>query len=121
MTFQELSHRHCILAMPFHSQMQRFQPLQELKRIERTHRRSQIAKQLDARFENVSDIHATEGLVEFQTVVTGIRFGHTGEFSIIPGESPFFDDDSADGSSMATNEFGTGCHHDIRTMLKRTQ
>ena len=46
MGLQEAPHGERVLAVALHPQMQCFEPLQEQKRVEGTHRRSQIAQKL---------------------------------------------------------------------------
>ena len=51
-------------------------------------------------------------------MITGIGFGQTGEFSVVPGEVTLFDDDAADRGTVTADELGTGSNHDIGSVFE---
>ena len=105
--------------MPLHPQVQRFQPLQEQERVERAHRRAEVAQQLRAGLEDVGELHRAERLEELHAVIARVGLGQFGELAVAPGEVPLLDDDAADRRAVPADELRAGVDDDVGALLER--
>ena len=105
--------------MAGHADMQRLQPLQQLKTVEGGKARAEIAQESNAHLQNVSKI--AEGRMINQTMVTRIRRGEFREAPARPVKTPGIDHRTADAGAMPTDEFSQGVADDIRPMFDRAK
>ena len=89
--------------MAVHAEMQRFESLQELPSVERTHARTEVAHPLHASLQNVGEFQATECLEELEAVVAGVWLGHLREATVVPRGITFLDDDATDRRAVAAD------------------
>src|SRR5262245_43343482 len=96
--------------MPLLPQGQRLQPLEELESVERTHRRANVAEQLNSNFNDKCNVpqprEVPEDFPELQPVIARVRLGEFGELAIVPLELSAIDDHATDGSSVSANVLG---------------
>src|SRR5215472_4739558 len=116
MAIQELGDALRILAMSLHAQRQRLQPLQEKPAIERGYSGTQVAHELHACLDDVSQW--AEGLDKAQAVVRRIGLDQPGETTIRPVELAAIHDYASDGSAVATDEFSSRVDDDIASVLE---
>ena len=99
-----------------------FRALQQLESVERAERRTEVAQELHADFEDKRHVahagHVVERLPEFQAVVAGVRIGELGELAVVPGEFAAVDDDPAERSSVPAEVFGGGGDDDVHAVVK---
>src|SRR5579884_1841180 len=93
--------------MTSHTQGERFQPLKQQERVERTDRRASIAQGLATRFHDEGEI--TEGFIETDAMIAGRGVYNRRKVSCVPGEFAGFDEDARNRSAMTPDKFSSEC------------
>ena len=121
MRFQELRHGQGVFAMPRHPQVQRFQPLQEQKRVERAQHAAQVAQPVRAAGDDVAQL--ADRLVEDRAVVRGIGLGELRPFLRLlgPVEPAAVDDHPADARAVAADELRRAVDRDVDAVVERPE
>ena len=115
---EEFRDLHCVLAMPFHSKVQRFGAGDGQKRVHRRHGRAVITQCDRARLGGECEV--AKILVEAQPVIGRLRLGQRGELTARgPIEFAGFDDHSAHGIAVAAQELRCRMHDEIGAPLER--
>ena len=119
---QILRDRQRVLAVLAHAQRHAFQPLDEQERVERRHRRAEVAQQHHAHAQDIGDRpERLGGLRPHRAVVAGIgRVQQRLAFLVlIPREVAAVDHHAADRGAVAADVFRGRIHHHGRAMVER--
>src|SRR3974390_968090 len=121
MALQMQRHFSGIAAMLAHPERERFEPLDELEGVERTHSRAEVAEQDYPRAYDVGDrAERLPGLGPNRAVIARVGAVQRGEALFVSGpvEVAAIDNDAADRSPMTADIFGGRVHHDRRTVIE---
>ena len=115
--FEKLGHRERIFAVALHPHVQRFQPLQQQKRVKRRQRRTESAQRFHARLHGIAEV--AERFVKSHTVITARRLGHLREIAVVPWEFSRLDDHAAHRRAVAADVLGRRVHDDVGAEFDR--
>ena len=108
----------CRLAVAWHAQVQRLDPLQQQERAKRSERRPKRSHGFHASFHGEAEI--AEGLVEDHSMIATRWCGHLRELAVSPVKLSGLDDDSAHGRAVTAQVLGRGMNYDVGAVLQRS-
>ena len=114
--FEPLCQLQRVLGVPWHTQMQRFEPLQKQKRVERRHTTAHITEELGPGFDDVRQL--ADGLDVFYAVIARVRFSHFRVTAVRPVEFTRIDNRAADACAVPADEFRAAMNDNVDAVFE---
>ena len=119
MVLQELNHLQCVFDVPFHTQGEGFQTLQQNECVERADGCPGVTEQDGADADGISCCSGS--IDKAHAMITEVRFSQLREFAgCFPVKLAGVNDDTAQWRSVASDELRCRMDYDVRTVFNRT-
>src|SRR5208282_4798821 len=121
MSFQVPGQGQGVLAVPRHPQMQRLQPLQEEKAVERAERPAQVAEPMRAARNDVAQL--SDRVVKYRAMIGRVWLSELRPLIGLAGpiELAAIDNHAADARSVAADELRGAINRDVDAIIKGPQ